>query len=504
MTKKPAPDTSPNRIKRAVRQANRLLSAGKLHAALDEANRIVKTYPESGICHRLLGVALLELGKKQAAIACFQRALELDPSDASLRMVARGLIENDQFDQALNVLTKIREPEESVSQALWIQALAGAGKHDEAEAATVKALDEERESPSLLITVAHFGLALDYPELVPRLTRIVELKDNSPGLKAKLSFCIGDLLHQKGKHADAFRAFGHANRLARLASHQPAFDPAAYRKRMHSVSAHFPLQGLKQDPPIAPNDGMRRLLMIIGAPRSGKTLLESLLTRHPAIQAGREQVPFETLLSQIEQQSSRDRNQLLAKLPLATRLKSASPYQRTLQQQGRGARFVTDTNPSNLAALGFMWASIPDSRFIFVDRGPLDLAFSNYATHMPYMATGQLTLEHLGIYLGEVRRLMAFWRDAFAERAMWLSYEALVGNETESVIQECLTFLGLDWHPDCAVGDQTLRQTTVSADAVAGHRPDDRFVGVSEPYHQWLMPMKENMEAVLSDAGKDH
>ncbi|MCP1726431.1 tetratricopeptide (TPR) repeat protein [Natronospira proteinivora] len=503
MSNKQVSDSRINAINKEISQTNQLLTDGKLHTALDEAHRIIQAYPGFGACHRLLGATLLEFGKKEAANACFRRALELDPSDASRRLLARGLVEIGDHQEALSVLATMHEPDTATSRALRIEALAGSGRREEAETLTIKTLDERRESPSLLVAVAGYGLALDYPNLVSRLSPLLELKENSPSLTAKLKFCIGDILHQQGEHAAAFHAFGDGNRLARSASHRTPFNPDSYRKRVHSITKNFPLKVLQQDPSITPRASMSRLLMIIGAPRSGKTLLESLLTCHPEIRAGREQIPFETLLGQVEQQTGQDRNHLLATLPLETRLKSAGPYQRTLQQQGAGVHFVTDTNPANLAALGYMWASIPESRFIFVDRDPLDLGFSNYATHMPHIGTGQLGLEDLGIYLGEVQRLSAFWQKAFGDRAMRVSYEAITGDEAESVIQACLAFLGLDWHPDCALANQAPTRTTVAGDAMAGHRPDDRFIGIAKPYREWLTPMQESMRQVLSETEMD-
>ena len=140
-------------------------------------------------------------------------------------------------------------------------------------------------------------------------------------------------------------------------------------------------------------------------PRSGTTLVEQILSSHPAVAAGGELTFW----------ADRFRGWDSSKIDTVEAgmlAKAAADYRAQLRDIGHGAVRVTDKRPRNFEALGLIRLALPDARIIHCRRNPIDtclsIFFTNFGPHQEYSwDRGDLAFAYR-----QYERLMEHWRRA--------------------------------------------------------------------------------------------
>jgi tetratricopeptide (TPR) repeat protein len=465
----------------SARQAAAAAAAALADARYEEAVADFRRAITAGLCHagllNDLGTALVHLGQPDAAIARFRQALVLDPGLAlahgNLGNVLAGLrayddaiasygaalaldpdfaeahanlgcalIEAHRPDEALPHLERalaldpaLPEPRHMRGQAQIMLGDLAAARRDFAAAAAL-APDNPSFYGGLALTTA---LAPDSPEFA-RLTALSTRREDDAG-RATLHFALYRTLEKQGELDGAFAHLAAGNRIRR--AHIP-HDPAAAPALFAAVAASFSAARLAAAPPrpAAPDVP----IFILGMPRSGSTLVEQIISSHPAVAAAGE-VP---LLMQIA--APREA------APYPGRLDGWSPdefaaagarYRDELQARHPGASRITDKMLGNVLHIGFIRLALPGARIIHTRRDPLETCFSCFAqtfsAGIPYVND----LAELGAHYRAYAALMAHWRAALPEPFMYeLDYETLI-EDFEPQVRRLLDYCGLDFHEDC-------------------------------------------------------
>ncbi|MEO8669846.1 MAG: sulfotransferase [Tahibacter sp.] len=189
-------------------------------------------------------------------------------------------------------------------------------------------------------------------------------------------------------------------------------------------------------------------IFIVGFPRSGTTMLETMLDAHPAL-ACMDERPF--LQDLIEYMRERDMlyPEDLSKLTANQCTEMRALYWKlvaecvTLQP---GQRLI-DKNPLNLLKLPLICRLFPNAHIILALRHPCDVLLSNYMQNFfsPSFVAMCATLETTALRYVDA---FEFWRnqcDVFAPNVLQLRYEDIV-EDIEPYARQIAAFLGLPWH----------------------------------------------------------
>jgi tetratricopeptide (TPR) repeat protein len=198
--------------------------------------------------------------------------------------------------------------------------------------------------------------------------------------------------------------------------------------------------------PAAPATG-RNAVFIVGMPRSGTTLLEQMLDRHPDI-TGRGETNF---LAHFAQQSS-------ASGPTTgpQRKEMADVLWTQLRLEGPEKGIYIDKNPLNFRYLDVLFELLPTAKVLHVTRDGRDSCISCYFQLFQHADMAfSYSLEHLVDFYSGYRRLMASWENVYAERIHRVEYKDLV-NSSDDVLAKVLRFLGTEW-------DDAVTQTSDQA-----------------------------------------
>ena len=382
--------------------------------------------------HFNLGVALAEAGRAEAADAAFAEASRVTPDrPEALVPLGRALSALGRYDEAEAVYRRAPGVPDS-----WFelgQLLERGNRLDRLPALVAEA---ERAGVRLAYLDA---LALDRegktgPAL--EVARMMRPADD-PIRRALL---IGRLADKAGESGEAFAAYAEMNRL--VASAHPGAEGAAAEYRRH-VSALIAMLTPAYAAGLAPPyPGERPApVFLVGFPRSGTTLLDTLLMGHPDVHVLEEEPLLQSAAAALGD---------FAHLPALD--EAGVARLRRLYFEALDARdpppgkTIVDKLPLNLLGAPLIHRLFPDAKFVFAARHPCDVALSCFMQKFdlnPAMANF-LDLDHTAALYDLV---LTFWtksRDLLPLDVHQLRYEDLVAG-TEGEMRALIAFLGLDW-----------------------------------------------------------
>jgi hypothetical protein len=247
------------------------------------------------------------------------------------------------------------------------------------------------------------------------------------------------------------RYFAESNRLkASLAK----FDRAGFRAHIDALIARFTPDFFAAH--AAGGDPSPLPVMIIGLPRSGTTLLEQILSSHPAV-AGAGELPFWL---------ERDGLIQAATTPAAIAALQSRTARAALGSLGAiapGAERVIDKNPFNFLRAGLIRLAFPRAVILNCRRGAIDTCLSISSTFFAPRSDFPAAPADLVFYHGEYVRLTDHWRAVTpADRFIDVDYEVLVA-DPEATARRLVAALGLPWDEACLQPERNTRVVRTSS-----------------------------------------
>lgn len=244
-------------------------------------------------------------------------------------------------------------------------------------------------------------------------------------------------------------------------------------------------------------DADQRPIFIVGMPRSGTTLVESILAAHPSVATIGESHAAENALNGIGvkgtrfETSRRSDKKLIALSTNPTLSERGKHYieQAEALAPSAAATRILDKFPGNYMWLGLIHSILPAARFIHCARHPADSSLSQYlhyfGTELPY----SYNLRDLAEAYLNYDRVMKHWQAVLPLGSLiTIRYEQLV-EEFEPSVRRIVSFCGLPWSEACLQPHaRTARVKTASA--VQVKQPVHRAsVGAWKKYASHLKPL---------------
>lgn len=436
-----------------------------------------------------LGDQALGAGQRDAAIAYYQAALAIDPTMATIWYnLGWALRAARQFDGALHAYGEALRYGVARPEEVMLNRAAILGDHlfqSEAAEAELRAvlvrapqfvpawlnlgtLHEDRGEADAARAAYHHALALT-PNLGRAHARLamIDLADGQISIaRAAVEVAIGqahshedlaEILYAKAATLDAdheygaafetlieANAMGHANAPA-------SYDAVAHEQLVTQVINAFP-EPLSFDVPIT--DVGPKPIFIVGMFRSGSTLIEHYLARHPAIRSGGE-LEFIPATSQI----------------------TLAPYPESLRALDTGAvvalrvayldemrriaptGWTTDKRCDNVLHLGLIRTLFPEAPIIHTVRDPLDTLLSVLFLHFGEAVSYGFDQRDAAHYYIQYRRLVDHWRRIYPDVMIDVDYDQLV-RDRDTQIAPVFDRLGLkagDLSIDAGMKGQSVR-----------------------------------------------
>jgi tetratricopeptide (TPR) repeat protein len=389
----------------------------------------------------MLGQQYHRLRQIDRARACFQRAVEADPSSTHARLSWAAWLERERRLEEAAAQTEAclaRNPKDHA--ALYYRAflLHRAGRHAEAE--------------NLLRDLAKGDV-------------------RDPNVKISCFHLLGVVLDQLGQYGEAMEWLLKAKALTRQINNVPPLEQSYDKSDLHrrALLARLTpemIRGWREEAPAPP---LRHELALLGGhPRSGTTLLEQILGAHPDARAFDESEAFVAevgdKLAPPPPAAPLSAKALHALAP-ARRAELRRRYLKSLFREAEGepaAKVLIDKNPAPTASLHLWLRVFPESKVLIALRDPRDVIISCFFQNLALtpLNANFLSLERAVKHYADLTDVWLRLRELGGFQWLETRYEDLVaGVEAEG--RRVTGFLGLAWHEAQARADEAARAKLV-------------------------------------------
>ncbi len=461
-----------------------------------------RQWPESVVLHYLFGNASRMSARSSEAEVALRKAISLDPAHANASISLAHLLREQGRMKALaevmlaswhhlprslendrRVLSFLCECDRYVEADSLVAAMLIAhprdafllrragkiamilGRFDEARQHLRASLevDAGQAGAWLRLALAHRFTDADDTDF-----QLLDAASKKPDLDNEVAtaigFGLGKALDDLGRFEEAATVLTRANAEWRR-SH--LWDAGAWQQFVNA-------QASKPIPEHTAVAGETIPVFIVGLPRSGTTLVESLLTRDREVR-GRGELNWIAALAR-----------QLGPNPSVSMLASAAEFFLSqLCQDDESPRFIIDKNPLNFRHLGLISAMLPNAKIIHCRRHRRDVALSLWSQHFAHEDLAwTYDFSDIGNYMRGHDALMAHWQRTLPQPVFQLDYEALV-EDADGTIVDARSFLGLEAKPAQSDSRQTLSIATASV-WQARQKVHSRSVARWRGYQAWL------------------
>jgi tetratricopeptide (TPR) repeat protein len=420
--------------------------------------------------HRRLGELIEAEGDAEQAVQCYRNAAACAPDTTAGRLaLAKAWILEGDLREAEKLLRQgiALDPDSAPLHTVLGDVLSAQAHFDQAIAAYDRAieLNPSRAPAHLNAVLARKCTETDRP----RLARIFSSLSNTSlpdEARMQLHFACGKLLDDVGDYQEAMRHFEAANRLR---GRQMRFDRSVFSMHCDRLRERFTAAFFAANRGLGYDD--ETPLLIVGMPRSGTTLVEQILSCHPAIAAGGE-------LTFWPRRASSPGIADATYLPPEAAHDLSRYYMALFHRIAPEASRVTDKQPSNFLRVGLIHLLLPKARVIHCRRHPVNTCLS--------------------MYFSLFSERIEFVTDKDDLAFAYKQYENLVADR-EGANRRLIAFTGLGWHDACLAPERNQRVVTTMSVWQARQPVYNTSVARWRHYEPWLGELRQLLPAADTD-----
>ena len=482
-------------LKKEISVTINLYNAKRYEDVIRKSKILIKKYPEQILLYNILSLSLSAQNKNDEAISHLNKALNLDPNnifvlnnlgliysnlyilDKSEFYLNESLKKNSNFFDALinfgNLLTKKGESENSIK--FYEKALKNAKTNIQNEVSLMALgsayqqignFEESVKTYKKLLqinpnqTKADKAISLIHKYKSNEDDHLMEMIQKEPNIKndddyKTLCFALGKAYEDIEDFDKSFQFIQKANKIEKnLIKYEINQDI----KTFNGIKKLFSNVKLKKT-----QASEKKIIFIVGMPRSGTTLTEQIISSHTEV-FGAGELPY---LSEFFNKEISDNNLLKSEENLDKSeelLKNCqNHYFDKLNKHNIKEKIIIDKAPLNFKWIGFIISAFPNSKIIHCKRDPMAICWSNFKNSFSSKSIGfSYNLDDLGKYYNLYDDLIQFWVNLFSEKIYNLDYENLVNNKKEE-IKKIIEFCELEWDENCLNPEKNKKSVSTAS-----------------------------------------
>jgi tetratricopeptide (TPR) repeat protein len=457
--------------------------------ALDAFQRAIALAPNSLPIRVSFVKFLLLKAKAEAAVSLLAESIAMDPNSAELHLLmARALLLDHLVpgveDRAATAEIHLRkslafDPNNGSTCGMLGFRLQAMGRFEEATPLLERAV---RLEPTQGVAYCGLTTGKKFEASDDRLLDQMHGVLAGGSLQGKelsyLHYALAKAREDLGEYESAFGHYDEANRIAgHVRFSESRFQAEKFVQTSTLVQTLFDRQ-LVASAQTAPTSGPRPIF-ILGAMRSGTTLVEQILSSHPEI-AGAGELAFWLQRSAELLRLGRE------SLGSNTFKDLGESYSQILSEVGGSASWVTDKMPNNYQFLGLIHLVLSDAPIIYMKRNALDTCLSIWTT--PYEIPPDFAHDKQNIMLmyDQHLKLMDHWRAVLPPgRVLEVQYEELV-EDREAVTRRMLKYCGIEWDDRCLHHELNPRAVYTPSQWQVRQPVNNSSVGRWKRFEPWL------------------
>jgi len=454
------------------------LATKKYRLALKAVEQGLERYSEARILLEVKVQALVATRRFESAIEVARALLAENPEDPrQRRTLASLLFRTGDLEAARVEIEQVLEkvPGWTEARATAAMIFARLRRKEEAWTHLEPALEHAHRLP--IVAQAYATLAKGTEKAADAAQQLSQVIDSAleRGVdEADLyeeRMTLGELLADLDRPHEAWQTICSAKR-----TFEDTSNHAGFIRLVESLAAFFTPARLDQLPAVPPGPERHcRPLFIVGLPRSGTSLTEQMLGRHPEIHPCGELGFLGAMLRveeqrQLQQEDGKPFPQFLESMSPEALAELAEAYWKGVRQlpgfpqDHRG--WFTDKLPYNYLYCGVIHRLFPDARILFCRRNPLDNLLSIFFLNFVSQFSFTYQPADLGFLYRWHDSIMRHYRALLPGFLSEVRYEKLVTQPRQEM--ECiLSWLDLPWAEECLHQHESTRHVhTASWDQV--------------------------------------
>ncbi|MEM9619199.1 MAG: sulfotransferase [Pseudomonadota bacterium] len=450
-------------------------------------------HPKNAEAIRSLAHAYFELGSSEKARDVYYDLVQANAGSADhWATYARLCLTSFDYNGAEAALEKAHKLDAPSADSLYAlgRVKLFLGDLDEAESLSVEAM---KRNPKFALAFTQFttlrGGKVD-DETLQHITRLANDASQPPEHRASLFFANGDIHHRRGDYELAMQAFDQGNQLSEaiLSKEGVSYNPAVFERQREREQMAF--RALPTETGFTA--GSPRPVFVVGMPRSGTTLMESILAAHPDVYGAGELHSFPAIHNSALQWSENNGGKALTDAPKEQLRKWRDQYFASYPKL-RGEGVVVDKQPLNFRGVGLIKTLFPEATIIHIRRNPVDTGFSIYRNDFAKAWPYATRLESIAHFYGEYARIAAHWEERLGEAFPLFQYEQVVADfdaEARRLIEIC----SLDWRDECLAFHQVKRPVATFSSTQVREPMRRSAISAREQYGGLLQPLINGLE----------
>ena len=471
-----------NSLENDIKVLLNLFKSTKFNLAISKSKKLIRQYPEYVVLYNILGSAYQNIGSLKLAKDIFIKGYKMDPNNVAIMnnlanvykntgdvKLSENLFDkiieknpnyinayvnfgnlkrdNNDFELAIDLYKKALNVNQKIPVVYYSLALAyqGLGKFDLAVEHAKKALllDPKFTQSDMLISqsLTYEGGNKHYDEMNKKFNNL-ELNDIQ---KTNLLFAIAKAEEDMGLIKKSFNNLEMANSIKRKSLNFSIDKEINFFKQIKKLfnkinSTNVPNENIQE----------KRVIFILGMPRSGTSLVEQIITSHSNVFGAGELPQLSKVVNDqliVDNDLSEEKISRLIKDDFFID-QLRKDYYNYLKRFNATETFITDKAPLNFRWIGVIKILFPNSKIIHCSRNPKDNCLSLYKNLFEGGLNFSYDQKELGTYYNIYLDLMNFWKKQFPDSIYDANYEKII-KDPQNEIKKIIKFCNLNWEENC-------------------------------------------------------
>lgn len=339
--------------------------------------------------------------------------------------------------EALEIIDVDKHPNQVFINELnyrYMQTLSALNKEDELKEFVLNIQKNYINPDVFSYQLQRFGKEINVDDLdrVKNELEKLQTNKNKENLKLSAGYCFGlakyYLLFGEKNLAEEY--FIQGNQLIDLTQNYRPLETQNFIKKI--------IRSYKELPQIDIDHNLgEELIFIVGMPRSGTTLLESIVANSSDVHAGGEMSSFKNLIQYDVSTIGKNAPEVI--------IESLNTYLEKMKFIRSGKKKIIDKLPFNAFLIGFIIKLLPSAKIILIDRNPWEIAtslFQQFYVGKHYYSTKYF---NIAMQIANYNFIKKYWLDNITnhKNIYEIQYENLV-KDSEKYSKEIYDFLGIN------------------------------------------------------------
>ena len=452
--------------------ASILKDMGRLKESEMLTRKAIKINPKFLNAYYNLGSILIDLGNYKEAEIYTRKGIELNPNDSNfyqkLSIILTELGKPKEAESSLLKAIKIDPNDPILYQSLAI-ILIELDKQRDAKISLYKSIKINPNITKNYYLLSTLTLLGKDKEITDKIFSKGILENQKEKDLIDIYFTRANILEQQCKYSQASEYLKKANNLNLKIYGSDYLDFQNKMKNCYINSTKT--TNIRNESSNLPTP-----IFIVGLPRSGKSITESILACNDrTIKCGEEKALDSAVNIYLEMKEELNEKSLF------------KMYLDNLNKDIRKDSFIISTTPFNFIYTGLIVRKIPNAKIIFCHRNPLDNILKLYQKNLSSKHTYSNSItESANIWL-ESYLLMERYKKEHKSKIYFLKYEDLIKYQTNQ-IKNLINWLGWEY------SDKYLRPRIDISTSSASNILNIDEISIWKNYHELLTPAIEILE----------